>query len=53
MVAHTVEMPDESDTGEKESKTSYDPSWLIEKIRQAVDPNNIMDPATRELGQDD
>jgi len=51
MVAHTVEIPDENDPGSgKKLPLKYDPSWLIEKIRKAVDPNNIMDPASREMG---
>jgi hypothetical protein len=51
MVAHTVEMPDPDDPNAgKKIPLKYDPSWLIEKIRKAVDPNNIMDPASREMG---
>jgi FAD/FMN-containing dehydrogenase len=50
MIAHTVEIPDQNDPNEaKKSKLNYDSSWLIEKIRQTVDPNNIMDPAFREI----
>jgi len=52
MIAHTVELPDDNDpSGSKKSKLYYDPSWLIETIRKAVDPNNIMDPALREMAE--